>query len=136
MSLQSTFSRVDRHAAWGARPISASILVGFGLLAGAGMIFAPELPRREAEIATAAMAWPAVSSPCVPHDGALGNDGGDPYAFYVFNREEELAQLRAGACPSIVAQTSGKQSGSDSAAPEIVAQIERSRAAPAATAAP
>jgi len=132
MSLQTSFSRAERHAAWGARPISAFILVGFGLLVGAGAILAPELPTGQTEIATAAIAWPTASSPCVPHDGALGNDGGDPYAFYVFNREEELARLRAGACASIVAQAPGEHSRSDSAAPEIVAKIEPSRPAPAA----
>jgi hypothetical protein len=47
-----------------------------------------------------------VPTPCsLPHDAALGNSGGDPYAFYVFNREEELAGLRESGCRSVVAAT-------------------------------
>jgi hypothetical protein len=47
-----------------------------------------------------------VPTPCsLPHDAALGNAGGDPYAFYVFNREEELAGLRESGCGSVVAAT-------------------------------
>ena len=29
-----------------------------------------------------------------PVDHAIGNAGGDPYAFHVFNREEELAEAK------------------------------------------
>ena len=45
--------------------------------------------------------------PCIhsPLDGALGNAGGDPYAYHVFNREEALkvAKQAADACSSAAA---------------------------------
>jgi hypothetical protein len=50
------------------------------------------------------------SPPCLPHDAALGNAGGDPYAFYVFNREEDLARLRASRCgPAATALSTAKE---------------------------
>jgi hypothetical protein len=101
MSLQASFPHIDRHAAWGARPASAAILLGLGMLVGAGAVFAPEPAAPgpgtqviSAERASAAGLQPA--APCLPHDAALGAAGGDPYGFYVFNRDQALATQRAG----------------------------------------
>jgi hypothetical protein len=48
---------------------------------------------------TVVAARPSPSSSCTglahehpPHDAVIGNEGGDPYGFYVFNRDESLKQ--------------------------------------------
>ena len=109
MSLQASFSHIDRHAAWGARPASVVVLLGLGLLVGVGAVFAPNRAGPEAGLNPAAISGSFTASPCLPHDAALGNEGGDPYAFYVFNREEELARHRAASCDPVVAQAPSRE---------------------------
>src|SRR5687768_5099440 len=95
MSLQASFSGIDRHAAWGARPASVFVLLGLSLPVGAGATLGPDRSDQKADFNPAAIAGTFAVSPCLPHDAALGNAGGDPYGFYVFNREDDLARERA-----------------------------------------
>jgi hypothetical protein len=85
---------------------SGFALAGVGLAVAAGLLFTPASSDPELGLAPTAIVGSFVPTPCsLPHDAALGNAGGDPYAFYVFNREEELAGLRESGCGSVVAAT-------------------------------
>jgi hypothetical protein len=45
-----------------------------------------------------------------PEDAALGNLGGDPFAYHVFNRDAELSELRqsSDACLNRTAEIAGQ----------------------------
>ena len=123
MTIQLSLLRIDRHAAWGGRPISAGILLSFVGLIAAAIVFEPSRAEPQAGINQAPISGSFVSSPCIPHDSALGNAGGDPYGFYAFNRDEDLALLRATSCPPVVAGLSEREpAGRVEAAFELVAQ--------------
>jgi hypothetical protein len=133
MSLQTSFSHIDRHAAWGARPASVVVLLGLGLLAIAGALSPQVRAEPESGINPVAFAGTFAPSPCLPHDAALGTEGGDPYVFYVFNREEDLAKLRATGCPSVVAETAeAERAAPHGTAREMLAQNSPTQSAPAA----
>jgi rhodanese-related sulfurtransferase len=105
--LKSSLSHVDRYAVWGARPASVLILLGLSLLVGAGAVFdhsgtKPGLPTKAA-VVSSSLGSSLPDPECLPGDQALGNEGGDPYGFYVFNRNEALAQQRA-SCRTTLAE--------------------------------
>jgi hypothetical protein len=127
MSLQASFSGIDRHAAWAARPASIFILLGFGVLVGAGAILAPNPAEPDVALVAldpAAITGTFVFSPCRPHDAAIGHAGGDPYGFYVFNREDDLAGERARCSPVLAQAPSAERQGHYPIALENVAQVE------------
>ncbi len=124
MSLQASFSRIDRHAAWAARPASIFVLLGFGMLVGAGAILAPNVAEPETALNPALITGTFVVSPCLPHDAALGTAGGNPYGFYVFSREDDLAGERARCGPVLAQERSAEQQGHHPIALENLAQVE------------
>ena len=119
MSLPTSFIHIDRHAAWGARPACVAILLGFVGVIAAGALLEPGRAEPQAALEATAMIGAVASSPCAPHDAVVGNEGGDPYGFYVFSRDHDLAAMRA-ACTRDVAD--GQPDGADRAAQNMLAQ--------------
>ena len=132
MSLPLSFIRIDRHVVWGARPAGVCILLGLLGLIAAGALLEPSQAELQAGVKHLAIRGTS-APPCIPHDEALGNEGGDPYTFYAFNREEELALMRAKACASTLADLPERAPLGASGRPfEILAQNDPSQRSPAA----
>jgi hypothetical protein len=134
MSLPTSFIRIDRHAVSGARPACVCILLGFVGLIFAAALHEPSRAESQAVIEPAALAADAlVSSQCIPHDGSVGTEGGDPYGFYVFSRDQDLALHRLRACALDVAGAAeGEPVGQGRTRYETVAQASLPQPSPVA----
>jgi hypothetical protein len=62
------------------------------------------------------------SSPCAPHDAVVGNEGGDPYGFYVFSRDHDLAAMRAACTVDVADAAGGRSDRADRAEENVLAQ--------------
>ena len=101
MSTLVSGSKINRRSGRVSLYLGTGLMVGPSVLLLLAALHTPKLPPLASALIIPEPTWEAEvakSSACsglaLPHDASLENAGGDPYAFYEFNRDETLAGLR------------------------------------------